>query len=152
MKRNEIERFFFKYYQSIVLVIHSFQPLFPCSSPHRFLWHGSHPHLFCKLIQGYQQLHPFIRQPLGSRGSSSQRGHCRRFPLFKSLNEVHVNLLLHNKLWTYTRYVLKQGYSKLFWSRSTCELYTRSLVRINASKVPPNGPIRGAPRTPGSLG
>ncbi len=60
----------------------------------RFQWHGRHPHLFCKLIQGYQQPGQLIRQSVCSRGSLSQQGHCTRCLLFSSPTEVYVNLLL----------------------------------------------------------
>lgn len=61
--------------------------------PHRG-FSGSRSHLFCKLIQGYQQPGRLISQSVGSRGSLSQRGHCMRCPLFSSPTEVYVNLLL----------------------------------------------------------
>lgn len=84
---------FRKYDRSKGVVIHLCQPLLRCSSPQRFQWHSSHPHLFCKLIQGYQQPGRLIRQSFGGGESLSQRGHCMMWPLFPSPTEVYVNLL-----------------------------------------------------------
>lgn len=88
-KKQEQERF----YSSNIREVLSFIMPAPPSPP--FSRRGfSHPHLFCKLIQGHQQPDRLIKQSVRSRGSFTQWGQCMWYPLFSSPTEVDAKLLL----------------------------------------------------------